>query len=156
MGRQAEDPEEVKARGGRTNASQKKGIELNPSFPKMPKDLSELSKPFWIDLLNRYAFSGIIVELDIYALTVFCDRLAMRKFWVDIRDQFIKDGVPLSYQTSNECWTVKPCVNEVRKCNAEIDSSLRVLGATPLARQSIKPGDTGKKKSTRSSMKKNR
>ena len=154
MGRSAEDPKEVAARNGRTNASQKKSVSIPASFPKMPSTLTKGAQLYWNFYCELYTTTNILTCFDGAALAGLCDCLYMRDYFIARRQSFIDDGQELVYQTSNESWTVRPCVSWIEKYDSKILLHCRVLGLDPLNRSSIKPAEKKDKKSTRSSMKK--
>jgi len=154
MGRHAENPEAVKARGGRTSKSNKKGVEIPASFPKMPSNLSKAAKKYWNMYCELYTTTTILTCFDGAMLAMLCDDMAERDRYIEERNNLIDLGLGTIYETSNCAFAVHPCVKMIERLNSDIARNCRVLGLDPLNRSSIKPAEGGPKTSSRPSMKK--
>jgi P27 family predicted phage terminase small subunit len=154
MGRHAEDPKEVKARGGRTNAGQKKSLTLPASFPMMPPGMSKPQKKYWNYYSELFLSANLLNTIDAQILLTLCDESASRDSWYKIRDDDLALGESPMYQVPNGTWTVKPYVNAITKIHADLKVSYSKLGLDPKARINLKPVEATKKTKTRTSMKK--
>lgn len=153
MGRPKEDPKAVKARGGRTNASQKKGVEIPASFPKMPLWLNKEAQVYWHYNIEQYMTTSILTHLDGEALATYCDLLSQRDRYAKERDS-LEETVGTIYETPNGILTSHECIKRLEKINEQLLKYFRILGRDPLNRSNIKPAEKEKKKTSRPSMKK--
>lgn len=106
---------------------------------KMPSSLSDNAKKHWRIVCKQLTDAGIMTNLDVYALAMYCEAFAR---WKDANDSIIRFGIVV--KTPNGFPVQSPFLQIANKAFEQMRTMLVEFGMTPSSRTrvSVKNADS--------------
>ena len=149
MGKRGTKPTPTPLRLLRGNPSRRPLPENEPQplplqNPRAPKNLDAVGRAKWDELVPQLRTAGILTEIDIDALNLYCDAWAR---WTKARDQIKANGA--TQLTENGFEVASPHVAFLNRAHDDLRRLAAEFGMTPSSRSNVsatppKPSDKDK------------